>query len=53
MGMIRNVKVAVKAKQVKESVLFVKEPQLPVTVVCIMKSVNIVPLLFNEPETLI
>lgn len=53
MGMIRNVKVAAESKQVKESVLFHEEPQVPITVVCIMRGVNIVPLTFNEPDIFI
>lgn len=53
MGMIRNIKVATKAKQVKESVLFDEEPQVSITVVCIMKGINIVSLTFYEPEILI
>lgn len=53
MGMIRNINVAAKAKQVKESVLFDEEPQVSITVVCIMKGVNIVSLTFYEPEILI
>lgn len=53
MGMIRNLKVSAKAKWVKENILFGEEPQVPITVLCIMKGVNIVPLLFNEPEIII
>lgn len=53
MGMIRNINVAAKAKQVKESVLFDEEPQVSITVVCIMTGVNIVSLTFYEPEILI